>query len=118
LNGLDLLVLPSLETKHWTELFGRILVEAMACEVPVIASRSGGIPEVLGDAGVLVEPGNRLDLASAIDRLCADPSARCELGLKGRKRAVECFDVPVVARILGRDIMEIISSIAAEKNRA
>ena len=110
LNSLDMLALPSLEVPHWTELFGRILIEAMACEVPIVASRSGGIPEVIGDAGLLVEPGDSRALAVAIDRLCVDASERCRLGQKGRERALRCFDVPVVAGILGREMM---SSIAA-----
>ncbi len=117
LNGLDVLVLPSLETRHWTELFGRVLIEAMACEVPIVASRSGGIPEVLGDAGVLVNPGDSRALAVALDRLCRDASVRCQLGRTGRERALRCFDVPVVAEILGKEIMNSIAAIATGRSR-
>ncbi len=110
LNGLDVLALPSHEVPHWTELFGRILIEAMACEVPIVASRSGGIPEVIGDAGLLVEPGDSRALAVALDRLCLDESERCRLGQKGRERARRCFDVPVVAGILGREMKVTMAS--------
>jgi len=51
LNCLDLGIVPSLTTRRWKEQFGRVLVEFMSCEVPVIGSNSGAIPEVLGDAG-------------------------------------------------------------------
>ena len=53
LAGLDMLVLPSISTPGIVEQFGRILVEAMACGVPVIGSSSGGIPGVIGKAGVV-----------------------------------------------------------------
>ncbi|MGC8786067.1 MAG: glycosyltransferase, partial [Anaerolineae bacterium] len=51
LNSLDVLVLPSLTRRNWKEQFGRVLVEAMACEVPVIGSSSGEIPHLIAEAG-------------------------------------------------------------------
>jgi glycosyltransferase involved in cell wall biosynthesis len=59
LRRIDALVLPSLATPYWKELFGRVLIEAMACEVPVVGTSTGGIPEVIGDAGILVPPASR-----------------------------------------------------------
>ena len=53
-QGIDLLALPSLTTPRWAEQFGRVLVEAMARGVPVVGSSSGAIPEVIGDAGLIV----------------------------------------------------------------
>jgi glycosyltransferase involved in cell wall biosynthesis len=111
LNRMDLLVLPSEETKYWKELFGRILIEAMACGLPIVASRSGGIPEVIGEAGVLVQPGDARALAAALERLCTDLQERCELGRAARERALASFDVPVVAGILGKDILHTVSLI-------
>jgi len=64
-----------------------------------------------------VEPGDSRALAVALDRLCLDPTARCQLGRKGRERALHCFSVPVVAGILGREIMDSVASIAAEGKR-
>ncbi len=72
-------VIPSL----WAEPFGRTALEAMACGAAVVASRSGGLPEVLGDAGLLVEPGHRAALVNALhDALARAPA----LGAKGRRR--------------------------------
>jgi glycosyltransferase involved in cell wall biosynthesis len=114
LNRMDLLVLPSDETKYWKELFGRILIEAMACGLPIVASRSGGIPEVIGEAGVLVEPGDARALAVALERLCADIEARCALGRAARERALAFFDIPVVAGILGKEILQTVSPVSGE----
>ena len=57
-NALDLLAAPSETRKNWAEQFGRMLVEAFACRVPVVGSDSGEIPHVLGDAGVVVSEGD------------------------------------------------------------
>lgn len=72
-------VVPSL----WAEPFGRTALEAMACGTAVVASRSGGLPEVVGDAGVLVEPGHRAALVNALQDALARATA---LGAKGRRR--------------------------------
>ena len=68
---------------------GRALVEAMASGLPVLASRVGGMPEVLeeGRAGVLVPPGDQDAIAGAIGRLLDDPPLRQDLGRRARSRA-------------------------------
>ena len=108
LNSLDVLVLPSLETVHWRELFGRILIEAMACGVPIVASASGGIPEVVGDAGVLFKTGSASDLVEKLLWLIQDPSRREELGKRGRERAVNLFDTCLVAETLTQDLAVVL----------
>jgi glycosyltransferase involved in cell wall biosynthesis len=75
------LVLASLPTKAWEEQFGMVLVEAMATGTPVVACASGAIPEVLGGAGTLVEPGDWAGLARALDEgpLAGPPAARADV---------------------------------------
>jgi len=82
----DVLVLPSIPTKNWTEQFGYALVEAMASGIPVVASKSGAIPEVVksNENGFLVKPGDPVDLAEKIIKLLEDDSLRESLGRKAR----------------------------------
>jgi len=81
------------------EAFGLVIAEAMASGLPVVASRVGGIPEVVseGETGLLVPPGDAGALAGAIDRLVDSPRLRRRLGAAARKRAVERFDVRTCA---------------------
>ena len=88
LRQLDVLVLPSLTTPQWKEQFGRVLVEAMACETAVIGSDSGEIRRVIGGAGLLFPEGNSAALAEQLTRLRDDPALRHELGARGRQRVL------------------------------
>ena len=98
LNAMDLLCAPSETTSRWREQFGRMLVEAMACGVPVIASRSGEIPHVLDDAGLLVEERNVPQWTAAIEQLLDDAKQRRDLAARGLTRVHDRFALPVVAR--------------------
>lgn len=76
------------------EGFGFPAGEAMACEVPVVSSRGGALPEVVGtdgSAGLLVEPKNARALADAIDSLLDDPGRRAAMGRAGRARVLANF---------------------------
>jgi len=77
------------------EGFGLPAGEAMACGVPVVSSDGGALPEVVGDAGVIVPARNVEALAEAIENLLRDPQRRAELGARGRQRILEqfCWDV-------------------------
>jgi len=68
------MVLASLPVWSWEEQFGMVLVEAMACGVPTLASGSGAIPEVLGDGARLFAPGDWVGLAERLRDALADPS--------------------------------------------
>jgi glycosyltransferase involved in cell wall biosynthesis len=68
------------------------VLEAMACGTPVVASRLAGIPEMIGDTGVLVAPGDGPELALALNGLLADPNRRTRLGAGARARCLERFD--------------------------
>ncbi|MGH2519857.1 MAG: glycosyltransferase [Chloroflexota bacterium] len=88
---MDCLVLPSLTTPSWKEQFGRALMEAMACGVPVLGSDSGEIPSVIGGAGILTPEGDIAALARAISRLQAEPALRQQLATEGRARVLQRF---------------------------
>ncbi len=79
------------------EGFGLPAAEAMSCETPVVATTAGALPEVVGDAGLLVPPEDPAALKDAIDTLLNDDALREELGKKGRERAVDNFSWPVAA---------------------
>ena len=87
--GTRMVVFPSV----WPEPFGLVAPEAMACGVPVIGSRVGGIPETVRDGhnGLLVEPNDVPGLAAAVDRLAGDPALAERLGRNGRRDAAERF---------------------------
>jgi glycosyltransferase involved in cell wall biosynthesis len=91
LRGFTLLVQPSLTRRHWKEQFGRAVMEAMACGVPVIGSGSAEIPNVIGDAGLTVPEGDPRALREAIARLLDDAELRRDLGRRGRERVLACF---------------------------
>lgn len=98
LNAMDMLAAPSKTTPQWREQFGRMLIEAFACGVPVVASDSGEIPHVVADAGLIVGESDDEGWRNAIGTLVADPARRRRLGSLGRERAVTVFDWSVVAR--------------------
>lgn len=79
------------------EGFGLPPLEAMACGVPVITSDTTSLPEVVGDAGITVKPGDVSAVAAAIARLLDEPDFAAELGIKGRERA-ELFSWEAAAR--------------------
>ena len=87
MQSLDILVLPSLTTRTWKEQFGRVLVEGMAAGCVIIGSDSGAIPEVIGDAGIIVPEGNPEALADAIVRVRDDRHLRNSLRETGYTRA-------------------------------
>jgi glycosyltransferase involved in cell wall biosynthesis len=82
LKNVDIFVMPSIR-----EEFGVAAVEAQAMEIPVVATRVGGVPEVVRDGitGILVETRNSEQLATAIIELIENPEKRREMGKEGRK---------------------------------
>ena len=97
LQELDVLVLPSRTLPNWKEQFGRVLIEAMACEVAVVGSDSGEIPHVLGDAGRTFPEGDADALGQLLVQLWQNPAARIELGKRGRQRVLERFTQAQIA---------------------
>jgi glycosyltransferase involved in cell wall biosynthesis len=92
LSAADVFVCPSL----W-ESFGIVLLEAMACKTPIVATNVASIPEVVGECGVLVEPRNPKALSEAIRRLLDDKQTAKKLVDKAAKRAKQNFDITKMA---------------------
>jgi glycosyltransferase involved in cell wall biosynthesis len=97
-NAMDVLVAPSQTTPYWREQFGRMLIEAMACGVPVVGSDSGEIPYVVGSAGYIVAEKDEQAWVATLERLLSCPEVRQELSQAGRERAESHYAWPVVAR--------------------
>jgi glycosyltransferase involved in cell wall biosynthesis len=104
LNCFDVFVLASL----W-EGFGTAIIEAMACGVPVVASRVGGIPEIIEDgvSGVLVAPGRGGLVAEAVIRLLDKPRKTRELARRGRTSATERFSVEKMAQSVAKVYLQL-----------
>jgi glycosyltransferase involved in cell wall biosynthesis len=90
----DCLVVPSLK-----ESLPKVIIEAFACQIPVVATRVGGIPEMLefGEAGELVEPGNSEALAKAIQRVLCDPGKAAKYKDQGQRIFKKRYEAGVVA---------------------
>ena len=87
--ALDLFILPS-----FSETFGLVVLEAMAMELPIIATNAGGLPEIItnGKTGLLIEPRDATALAWAIHRVLNDSTLRLSLGQLARKEALERYN--------------------------
>src|SRR5262249_2630148 len=88
---IDCLVLPSLTRPNWKEQFGRVLVAAMACGLPVIGSDSGAIPGVIGKGGLVFPEGDVLALRKHLHDLQNKADLREILGAEGRRHVLEHF---------------------------
>jgi len=93
--ALDLFVMPSL-----MEGLGIAMLEAMACGLPIVASRAGGIVDAVNDGrnGILVEPANVSGLAEALGHLCTDSRIPIVLGTAARSSAVQRFSMETMAQ--------------------
>ncbi|WP_048147934.1 glycosyltransferase family 4 protein [Palaeococcus ferrophilus] len=103
----DVFVLPSTTA----EAFGIVVLEAMASGVPVIATDVGGIPEIVreSESGLLVPPGNELELRKAIERLLKNEELREFYGKNGRRTVEERYSWDVVARQVEERYLEVLS---------
>jgi glycosyltransferase involved in cell wall biosynthesis len=101
-----------LATSVWAEAFGLAALEPMARGRPVIASATGGLPEVVVDevTGLLVAPGDESALTAALQRLLSNPEERTRMGTAGRERAMAHFEreaqLDELARIIGSHFPE------------
>ena len=97
-NEFEVLVVPSRTQPNWKEQFGRVIVEAMACEVPVVGSDSGEIPNVIGKTGVIFPEGDIDGLARQLDDLLNDHERRSLLGKRARDRVLREFTQARIAQ--------------------
>lgn len=102
LGALDILVVPSRTMPRWKEQFGRVLVEALACGVPLVGSDSGNVPALIEDTGggLVFREGDAEDLAQKLEALLSDPEGARALAERGRARVVEKYSNPRVAATL------------------
>jgi glycosyltransferase involved in cell wall biosynthesis len=94
---LDVLVLPSRSRPNWVEQFGRVLIEAMACGVPVVGSDCGEIPYVVGDAGLVFPEDSAEALRECLAQLMGDPDLWSRLARRGRERVLNHFTQRTIA---------------------
>lgn len=97
LSVMDVLILPSSTGTAWKEQFGRVLIEAMACETPVIGSSSGEIPNVIGNAGLIFQEGDVAQLREHLILLWSNREKKQQLSARGLESARSHFSIPVVA---------------------
>ncbi len=97
----DVMLAPSRTTPDWVEPVGHHVAAAMARGVPAVVSRSGALPDVVGDAGLIIDEGDRPALSRALQGLVDDP-ARCRtLGIAARRRAIERYGHgPIAERLV------------------
>lgn len=102
----DVAVLPS-----FFEGMGRVLLEAMAMEKPVVASRVGGIPDLVehGINGFLVSPGNVEELTGALKKILGDKRLAVRMGKEGRKRVKEQFSADVMVHSIEKVYRELLA---------
>lgn len=107
-NAMQVLVLPSetshaqigLTAKDWKEQFGHVLIEAMACKIPVIGSDSGEIPNVIGEAGLIFLEGQSHELTICLKKMIEQADWREVLAQKGYERVIKNYTNQALAQRL------------------
>ncbi|BAY35762.1 group 1 glycosyl transferase [Nostoc sp. NIES-2111] len=118
INLMSTLLLPSettyqfktLTAAGWKEQFGHVLIEAMACQVPVIGSDSGEIPHVIGDAGLVFPEGDVQALANCLLQLIENPDLTQEIGEKGYQKAMVKYTNKALAKQQYEFYQELVNS--------
>ncbi len=110
MNAMDALALPSLTMANWKEQFGRVIIEAMACKVPVIGSDSGEIPVLIRETGGgwIFPEGDSDALTQLVRRVTNDPGERMEKAEKGYASVQSGFSKRALAASFDRQIQESI----------
>jgi len=95
------------------EGFGLPAAEAMSCGAPIVSTTAGALPEVVGDAGILVPPADSAALTGAIAQLMESPAKRSEYSLRARKRILEKFNWSNAARLTAEVYAEAVKAGSA-----
>lgn len=117
INAMNVLVLPSETTYQvktltaigWQEQFGHVLIEAMACQVPVIGSDSGEIPNVIDQAGLIFPEGDEIALRHCLQQIMLQPELAKTLAQQGYERAIAKYTNTALARELLGFYQELLS---------
>ena len=96
--------------KIWEEQFGMVLVEAMACQLPILATNNGAIPEILGHNNIIVPQDSTRGLLGGLMTLASDPELRRAIGKANRIRAEKLFDVVKQGEKMDRYLKEAIET--------
>lgn len=118
INLMNTLVLPSevtynlknLTSVGWKEQFGHVLIEAMACKIPVVGSNSGEIPHVIGDAGLVFSEGNSQALADCLLQLIKKPDLAANLAEFGYQRVMDKYTNKALAKQQFEFYQELVNS--------
>jgi len=107
--GAKVFVLPSLAG----ESFGVVLLEALSSGTPVVATRVGGIPEIVadGEEGFIIKPGNPEELAEAVAILLKSPDVWLKMSLKARRKAVEKYSIDKIGRLYEETYFEALELV-------
>lgn len=103
----DIFVMPSKTTETWEEQYGMSLIEAMASGLPIVAYRSGSIPEVLGKSGILVKEGDVKSFTKHLEALVYSLSTRIKLSRLSRSHAEKIYN----SRIFSKQITTFYASL-------
>ncbi len=113
-RSLDVFVLPSRTRRNWSEQFGRVLIEAMSCAVPVVVSDSGEGRHVVGEVGLVYPEADAAALTAHLQTLQNAPLQRKLRGRAGRTRVLSHFSMQKVAA----KIVEVYAQILADNGTA
>jgi glycosyltransferase involved in cell wall biosynthesis len=113
-RSLDCLAVPSLTTARWKEQSASTLVDGLCMGLPVVASASGGIPDIMGLGGLLVPEGDPRELAGALGRVRDDAALRTKLGAAGSERFRREFAIPAYAAKIATALSLHVRSVALD----
>jgi glycosyltransferase involved in cell wall biosynthesis len=102
-------VLPSIATRFVLEQFGIVLIEAMATGKPIVATRCGAIDEVVGDAGLLVQPNDYFRLSETLRTLLGDGPLRERLGRMALERVRSRFRKEHISAMISQAYDEVLA---------